>query len=127
MANNEWRNYVRDVEPIDETHTVMRFWGRPQISVVGAYGPTAQAQEAEKRKFWNELQRIVKEEDARGLALALGARIQAAQEGEEEYIGGHTFDRRNTTASAIGGGVGQQGALCGYVGGNGTYCHQHNV
>ena len=79
---------------------VMRFWGRPQISVVGVYGPTAQAKEADKRKFWKELKRIVKEEDVRGLALVLGdmnARIQTAQEGEEEYIGGHTCDRGNTT------------------------------
>ena len=42
----------------------------------------------------------MREEDARGLALVLGdlnARIQAAQEGEEEYIGRHAFDRDNTT------------------------------
>ena len=85
---------MRDVELIDERHMVMRFWGRPHISVVGVYGPTAQAKEADKRKFWKELKRIVKE-DARGLALVLGdmnASIQTAQEGEEEYIGGHTFD-----------------------------------
>ena len=79
---------------------VLRFWGRPQISVLAVYGPTAQANGDDKRKIWKELHRIVKEEDARGLALVLGdmhARIQAAQEGEEGFIWAHTFDRGNTT------------------------------
>ncbi|MFM7983941.1 MAG: hypothetical protein ACKPKO_31915, partial [Candidatus Fonsibacter sp.] len=38
--------------------------------------------------------------DARGLTLVLGdlnARVQVAQDGEEDYIGRHTFDRENTT------------------------------
>ncbi|MFM7978298.1 MAG: hypothetical protein ACKPKO_03200, partial [Candidatus Fonsibacter sp.] len=84
VINSEWRNYVRDVEPIGGRHMVLRFWGRPQISVVGTYGPAAQAKEAYKNKFWKDLKRVVREEDARGLALVLGdmnARIQIAQEG----------------------------------------------
>jgi exonuclease III len=100
VIKNEWRNYVRDIEPVDERHLVMRFWGRPQISIVAAYGPTAQANEEEKRKFWRELVRIVREEDARGVALVLGdlnARLQVAQEGEEDYVGRHTFDSCHTT------------------------------
>ena len=79
---------------------VMRLRGRPQISVIAVYAPTAQPEAEQNDWFWKGIKPTVKEEDARGLAIVLAdwnARMRARLEGEDNYIGQHTFDKRNTT------------------------------
>ncbi len=89
-----------DIEPKHERSMVMRSWGRPQISVIAAYAPTAQSEEEHKDRFWTTIKQIIKEEHARGLAILFGdlnARIQAMRAAEEHHIGQHEFDQRKTT------------------------------
>ena len=72
VIKNDWRNYIADVQPVNERIALLKLWGTPRVVLVSAYGPTARASVEEKNRFWSQLKRTVKLEDKRGLVVVLG-------------------------------------------------------
>ena len=70
------------------------------IMIIGAYAPTAQAEQHKKDQFYDALTNLVKEHQAKHIIHILGdfnARIQHQLGDHEECVGPHTFNKANVT------------------------------
>ena len=100
VVANDFRNYVKDVEPINDRIMAVTLRGPIPVKIYSVYAPTAMASEATKTSFYTTLSNSVRPCQSKCIVYVMGdfnARVQAQQPGEEIAIGPHTFDAQADT------------------------------
>ena len=59
VVHNELLNYIKDIEPINDRMIVLTLGYAMEITITNAYAPTADKSEAEKKQFYDELEKTV--------------------------------------------------------------------
>ena len=76
IKQNELRNYIKDIEIVDERLMTLTLSGQIDVTIVAAYAPTAIATAEDKDKFYNRLCTITTKYKKKGL-MYIGADLNA--------------------------------------------------
>ena len=76
VIKNGLRNYMKDIETIDERLRTLTRSGQIDVTIVAAYAPTAIATTEDKDKFYNKLCTISSKYKQKGL-MYIGADLNA--------------------------------------------------
>ena len=87
VLSNKWEKSMIDVEPMNERIMTMSFRHHPEIMVIGAYAPTADAAEESKGKFYEAMDTLIANNKHNNLLILAGdfnVRLQTGFPGEEQ-------------------------------------------
>ena len=76
VVNHELRNYIKDIETVDERLMTLTLAGQIDVTIVAAYAPTAIATAEDKDKIYNKLCTITSKFKKKGL-MYIGADLNA--------------------------------------------------
>lgn len=94
IVRNEFRNFITDVETINERFMTVTVNGKFPVTFVAAYAPTAIATAEEKDDFYDKFTEITKRYKRKGIMYIgsdMNAKLQHGGDIEEEGYGPHIF------------------------------------
>ena len=99
IINKKLRNSLIEWHPVDNRIIVARFNSKyAKVTVIQIYSPTNQAEDEEKDKFYDNLQKITDKIPRHDVTIIMGdanAKVGNDNEGEERTLGKHGVGTRN--------------------------------
>ena len=69
VIRNKFRNYIEDINTINERLTIMHLKGQVNIHIFSAYAPTATAESADKETFYEIFRKSINQLSKRGISI----------------------------------------------------------
>ena len=94
VISNKLRNYVKDIEPINERIMIAHIHGAIDLHIISAYAPTAAANTDDKEQFYEELRKQTKKYSKRGIVIIgadMNCKLSEPGAAEGDGIGPHVF------------------------------------